>query len=181
MQPVSTDVRKVLDRVAAHERTLKRTWVNRVLQAIAPSPAFVAVYRRLGPKIDPWLLRATKGRIATELYGFPSLLLYTTGAKSGERRTSPLFYVRDGDAFAVVGTNFGTEHHPAWTGNLLKTPEAEITVGGETLGVGAELADAATFERLWPKFRAVYGGYDVYLKRLKHRKPRMFVLHPRPA
>jgi deazaflavin-dependent oxidoreductase (nitroreductase family) len=140
---------------------------------------FIAIYRRVGPKIDPWLLKVTGGRIATRLYGFPTLVLFTTGAKSGQRRQTPLFYVRDGDAFAIVGTNFGTEHHPAWTNNLTKTPAAEIAVGQESLAVDAKLADDATFERLWPKFSAIYGGYDAYLERLTHRKPRMFVMQPR--
>ena len=152
-----------LGRIAEHERGIRETWLNRLFQAIGPSRAFAAVYRRVGPRVDPWLMRKTGGRITSRLYGFPALLLVTTGAKSGARRTSPLLYVRDGDDFVVVGTNFGTENHPAWTGNLLKTPEAHITVGPETLAVTARLCDEATFTRLWPKFRAIYRGYDVYL------------------
>jgi deazaflavin-dependent oxidoreductase (nitroreductase family) len=179
MDSASTgDLRATLDRVAAYEREMRRTFLNRVLQVIGPMPWFVAIYRRLGPKIDPWLMRVTKGRIATKVYGFPTLLLNTVGAKSGQKRVSPLFYVRDGDAFVVVGTNFGTEHHPAWTNNVLKNPHAEIAVGQETIAVTSELADESTFARLWPKFSAVYGGYDVYLAKLTHRTPRMFVFAP---
>ena len=178
-QSPGSDLRAALERVAVHERSIQKTWMNRVLQAIGPTTGFVAIYRRLGPKIDPWLHRKTGGRISARVYGFPGLLLYTTGAKTGAKRTSPLFYVRDGDDFAVVGTNFGTEHHPAWTGNLLKNKEAEILVGKETIAVTTELADKATFTRLWPKFRAMYGGYDVYLQKLTHREPRMFLLHPK--
>jgi deazaflavin-dependent oxidoreductase (nitroreductase family) len=128
--------------------------------------------------IDPWLLRTTGGRIATHVYGFPALLLITKGNKSGQPRTSPLFYVRDGQDFLIVGTNFGTEHHPAWTANLLKTPEARIEIGTETLQVNAQLVDAVTFGRVWPRFTAIYPGYDDYLKRLTHRTPRMFRLTP---
>lgn len=175
-----TGLRAQLERVAAYEAGLRRTPLNRLLQRLGPTRPFVAVYRRLGPRIDPWLVRRTGGRIATRVYGFPALLLVTTGARSGLRRTSPLFYVRDGDDFVVVGTNFGTEHHPAWTTNLLRRPEAEIEVGGETLAVRAELVDPAGFERLWPRFRAVYGGYDTYLERLTDRTPRMFRLRPVP-
>mgnify|MGYP000187847672 CR=1 FL=1 len=114
------------------------------------------------------------------MYGFPVLLLPTTGAKSGQPRPPPLLYARDGDDFLAVGTNFGTEHHPAWTGNLLKEPRASILVGSDTLPVQAELLDDAGFAQHWPKFSAVYAGYDKYLERLTERKPRMFRLRPTP-
>ena len=171
-------VQAALGRIAAHEAGIEQTWTNRLLRKIGPTRPFIAVYRRLGPVLDPWLFRMTGGRIATKVYGFPALLLITTGDKSGQRRTSPLLYARDGDDFLIVGTNFGTEHHPAWTGNLLKTPAAEIVVGEDTLQVVAEQVDDATFDRVWPRFSAVYGGYDDYLKRLTHRKPRLFRLRP---
>jgi deazaflavin-dependent oxidoreductase (nitroreductase family) len=177
-QGSNNDMRAALDRVALYERGMQKTWMQRLLQAIGPTRGFAFVYRRLGPKVDPWLLRSTGGQIATKLYGFPTLLLNTTGAKTGKTRVSPLLYVRDGDDFVVVGTNFGTEHHPAWTGNLLKCPQAGIVVGKETIDVTAELVDERAFERLWPKFTAVYRGYDVYRARLTGREARMFLLHP---
>jgi deazaflavin-dependent oxidoreductase (nitroreductase family) len=167
-----------LARIAAHERRRRTTLVTRLLRRLGPTRPFIALYRRLGPAIDPWLMRRTGGHIAT-VYGFPMLLLTTVGAKSGLRRTSPLLYARDGDDFAVVGTNFGTHDHPAWTGNLLAHPAAEIVVANETVAVDAELTSPDAFERIWPRFTAVYGGYELYRKRLTHRTPRMFLLHPR--
>lgn len=172
------ELQAALGRVADQEAATKAGWTNRLLRAVGPTRPFIAVYRRLGPIIDPWLMRTTGGRIATHVYGFPALLLITTGAKSGQTRTSPLLYARDGDCFVVVGTNFGTEHHPAWTGNLLKTAAAKVVVGNDTLDVIAEQVDDATFTRIWPRFVAVYPGYDEYLKRLTHRTPRMFRLQP---
>jgi deazaflavin-dependent oxidoreductase (nitroreductase family) len=172
-----------LDAALAHAADLEaglraNTPVNRLLQKLGPTRPFIAFYRRFGPVVDPWLMRTTGGRIATSVYGFPALLLVTTGAKSGQRRTSPLLYARDENDFFVVGTNFGTEHHPAWTANLLKHPEAEIALGEHTIPVDAELVDDATFERIWTRFTAVYPGYDDYRKRLTHRHPRMFRLRP---
>jgi deazaflavin-dependent oxidoreductase (nitroreductase family) len=172
------ELREALDRIAHRERDTRSTWVNRILRAIGPTRPFVALYRRLGPKIDPWLMRTTGGRIATHVYGFPALLLTSIGAKSGAKRTSPLLYARDGDDFLIVGTNFGTEHHPAWTKNLLKTSDAQIVVGDDTLDVRAEPVDEATFRRVWQRFTSVYPGYDAYLVRLTHRTPRMFRLRP---
>jgi deazaflavin-dependent oxidoreductase (nitroreductase family) len=166
-----------LTRVAEYEAGLRGgTVANRLLRWLGPRRPFVALYRRLGPRVDPWLLRSTGGLSATKLYGFPLLLLVTKGAKTGKRRTSPLLYVREGNDFFIVGTNFGTEHHPAWTGNLTKHGSAEIVIGTDTLPVAAEQVDDATFARLWPRFTAVYPGYDVYLTRLTKRKPRMFRL-----
>jgi hypothetical protein len=75
-------------------------------------------------------MRKTHGQIISRWYGLPALLLATTGAKSGQRRVQPLVYVRDGRDFAIVGTNFGQTHHPAWTANLLAHPagQRELTV-----------------------------------------------------
>ncbi len=168
-----------LRRIADHERGL-RTTVPRVIQCAGRTRAFAAFYRRFGPKVDPWLFRKTRGQAGAGL-GFPMLLLTTTGAKSGLPRVSPLIYMRDGDDFVVLGTNFGQQHHPGWTANLMAHPDAAIEVGPERLAVTAELADPAAWERLWPRFVAIHPGYENYLGRCAPRRPRMFRLRPRPA
>jgi len=167
-----------LQRIAAYERGRRKT-VPGVIRSAGRTRAWAAFYRRYGPKADPWLLRKTQGRAALRI-GFPELLLTTTGAKSGLPRVMPLIYVRDGDDFVVVGTNFGQRHHPGWTANLLAHADASIEVGPEQLPVTGELADQATWERLWPRFVAIYPGYADYLTRCAPRKPRMFRLRPRP-
>jgi deazaflavin-dependent oxidoreductase (nitroreductase family) len=164
-----------LQRIADYERGRRTT--SRVIQSLGRTRAFAAFYRRYGPKADPWLLRKTQGQAALRL-GFPELLLTTTGAKSGLPRVMPLIYVRDGDDFVVVGTNFGQRHQPGWTANLMAYPDASIEVGPEQLPVSGELVDRATWERLWPRFVAVYPGYANYLSRCAPRKPRMFRLRP---
>lgn len=167
-----------LQRIALQEQTIKSTLMQRFLRKVGPTRAFAEVYRRLGPAIDPWLMRVSKGSVARDVYGFPALLLLSTGAKSGQKRTSPLMYARDGADFLVVGTNFGTENHPAWTANLRKTPEAEIVVGAEVVPVIAEQLDEPTFQAFWPRFTVLYPGYESYLARLTDRRPRMFRLRP---
>jgi deazaflavin-dependent oxidoreductase (nitroreductase family) len=177
MESPTPEIREKLDRIAAHERLLSKTWLNSFLQVIGSTRWFAWLYSRFGPALDRRLLRS-KGKVISRMYGLPTLLLVTTGARSGQKRESPLLYVRDGDSFVIVGTNFGGKPHPAWTANLHKTPAAQIVVYDETLDVTAELADEATWQRLWPRFSAVYRGYDAYLKRLTDRTPRMFVLRP---
>ena len=66
-------------------------------------------------------------------------MLTTTGAVSGEPRTTPLLFARDGDDIVVAGSNFGQEHHPAWSKNLIVHPDAIATVGGKEVRVTAEL------------------------------------------
>lgn len=174
----SENVAAQLKRVTAYEQRLRHTPLTALLRVLAPTRAFAAFYCRVGPRLDRSLLRASSGRVASRLYGLPVLLLSTTGAKSGQARTTPLLYVRDGQDFAVAGTNFGQQAHPAWTANLLAAPAATIEVGPERISVNAELASAETFSRLWPLFLSTYPGYDAYLSR-RDTPPRMFLLHPR--
>ena len=168
-----------LQRISSFEAARRTTPVTRLLLVVGRTKAFARVYRVLGPAVDPWILRRSKGKVASQVYGLPALVLTTVGRRSRQPRVSPLLYLRNGDDFVVVGTNFGQEHHPAWTANLIAEPEAEIEVGPERLAVSAELADADTWNRLWPRFVAVYPGYASYLGRSGGRTPRMFVLHPK--
>ena len=169
-----------LERVAVYEQRLRRTPLTALLRVLAPTRPFAAFYRRVGPRLDRFLIRASAGRVASRLYGLPVLLLSTTGAKSGQARTTPLLYVRDGLDFAVAGTNFGHPAHPGWTANLMAEPTAAIEIGPERICVTAELAGAGTRSRVWPRFLAVYPGYGHYADR-REVPPRMFLLHPRGA
>jgi deazaflavin-dependent oxidoreductase (nitroreductase family) len=164
--------------VAEFEAARRRTPLTGILRSVGRTRSFAAVYRLVGPRLDPWLMHRSAGRMVSRLYGLPALLLVATGARSKESRTSALLYLRDGEDFAVVGTNFGQPRHPAWTVNLLARPEATVEVGPVRLAVVAELADGATWNRLWPAFCDVYPGYADYLGRSAGRVPRLFLLHP---
>jgi len=167
-----------LREIASYERTIHQTPLTRFLRSAGRTKAFSAVYRHIGPTLDPWLMRKPRGRAITRLYGLPALLLDTVGSKTGLVRTSPLLYVRDGEDFVVVGTNFGQFHHPAWTANLLACPQADIEVGPVRVAVVAELVDQARWEKDWARFCGIYPGYANYLERCGGRTPRMFLLHP---
>lgn len=173
-----SDLRARLSRVGEYEKTVHHTPVTTMLRSVGRTSAFSSLYRRVGPKLDPWLMRRSGGRTITRLYGLPALLLDTTGAKSGLARTSPLLYLRDNEDFVVVGTNFGQFHHPAWTTNLLAHPEAHVEIGPVRIAVVAKLADQGTWEKNWARFCALYPGYANYLERCGDRIPRMFLLHP---
>ena len=112
------------------------------------------------------LYRATGGRIGGRFRGGSALLLTVTGRKSGRRRTTPLLYIRDGDAFVVAASNGGMDWEPAWWLNLKANPAAEVQVGPEVVRVRAEPADPTERARLWPLMNRMFAGYDKYQQRV---------------
>jgi len=97
------------------------------------------VVRTLTP-LDRFVIERSRGRYtALGPLGAPIMLLTTTGAVTGQARTTPLLFARDGDDILVAGSNFGQEHHPAWSKNLLVHADALVTIGGTAVPVTAEL------------------------------------------
>lgn len=97
------------------------------------------------------LYKGTDGRIGHRMIGVPTLLLRTTGRRSGTTRTNALVYARDGADYLVVASNGGADRDPAWLHNLRAKPEVEIQIGRErrkaTSGViGPSDPD---YQRLW--------------------------------
>jgi deazaflavin-dependent oxidoreductase (nitroreductase family) len=108
----------------------------------------------------------------------PSLVLTTTGAKTGELRTTYLMYTPDGQGRAIVaGTTFAQERHPGWTYNLMAHPEAEIVVRGRRLRVRARLIEGAERETAWARIESQWPGYRAY-ERDSGRVVRLFRLQP---
>lgn len=129
--------------------------------------------------VDCWLLKRSGGRInILGRHQLPTLLLTTTGRKSGQQRTSPLLYAQDGDSFVVTASNWGQQHHPAWSANLLAHDEAVVVLpGGQTVPVRAELVAGEERDRLWQLVTKMYPAYDTYVER-SGRDIRVFLLTP---
>ena len=108
----------------------------------------------------------------------PFLLLDHVGARSGQRRTSPLVYVRDGDDLVLVASKGGHPRHPGWFHNLRANPDTTVQVGCERRPVHARVATAAERKRLWPRAVAAYGPYASYQRRTGREIP-LVVLEPR--
>ncbi|WP_433712223.1 nitroreductase family deazaflavin-dependent oxidoreductase [Nocardia sp. CA-084685] len=106
--------------------------------------------------------------------GAPVMLLTTTGRKSGEPRTQPLLYLHDGDTIYVIGSNFGQQHHPAWTANLLANPNATVAIAGQRIPVRATLVEADK-DALFARFIEITSAYGVYRTRTT-RDLRIFAL-----
>ncbi|MDW5323961.1 nitroreductase/quinone reductase family protein [Plantactinospora sp. KLBMP9567] len=152
-----------------------------------PVSAFGRAVRRLGHSrwfaactpvlvpVDRLVARLTRGRVVA-LGLVPSLLITTTGRRSGRPRSNPLLYVPDGDAFVVTGSNWGRPEQPAWALNLLADPSATVTVEGTRIPVRARLAEGAERERLWNLLVAEWPAYRTYVRRAGGRDIRVFRL-----
>jgi deazaflavin-dependent oxidoreductase (nitroreductase family) len=125
----------------------------------------VAFDRRFGRWFYPLhrrLYRLTGGLIGQRSAMGPMLLLTTTGRRTGERRTTPLLYMPDGDGYVVVGSNGGRDRPPAWLLNIEALPSAEVQVGRRRAAVAAEVLRGADAEGLWPRLAEHYPGWAYY-------------------
>ena len=154
--------------------------VVRAVRAIVAPVTRTRAFRCAAPRAMPpveQLIATLTGR-SVQLSGLlvPSLILTTTGAKSGMPRDSVLMYTANGDGRAIIaGTSFAHEHHPAWTYNLLAHPEAEITVRGRQYAVRASVIEADARERAWRLIEQQWPGYRAY-ERDSGRVVRLFLL-----
>jgi len=133
--------------------------------------------RTMMPLDRKLLIRSNGRRTALGPVGAPLLLLETVGRKSGQTRVSPLLFAKDGGTAIVVGSNFGQEHHPAWTGNLLAEPTATIVVRGQRIPVRAELLAGAAADAAYQRMVEVTAAYASYKGRT-NRDIRVFRLVP---
>jgi deazaflavin-dependent oxidoreductase (nitroreductase family) len=121
--------------------------------------------------------RETNGDVGYLWNGVPTLLLTTTGRRSGELRTSALIFGRDGEDYLVVASMGGAPRHPQWYLNVSAHPEAEAQVGADRVPVVARTAPAAEKPRLWRIMAGIWPNYDAYQSRTDRDIP-VVVLSP---
>ena len=98
-----------------------------------------------------WVYRKTGGRALARMGGQPVLLLTTRGRRSGALRTTPLQFVRAGDALLVVAANGGGAQPPAWLANVRAAPLVQVQLGAETETGRAHVAGHEERAALWPQ------------------------------
>ncbi|MBA4180377.1 MAG: nitroreductase family deazaflavin-dependent oxidoreductase [Anaerolinea sp.] len=115
--------------------------------------------------------RANSGETLGPFKGRPLLLLTTTGAKSGEARTTPLVYSRDGDRIVVIASMGGAPKHPAWFLNLSANPEVTVEVGTEKFIARASVADSAERDRLYAQQAEMMPAFSEYQQKTARQIP----------
>jgi len=108
----------------------------------------------------------------------PTLLLTTTGRKSGEPRALPLIYGEAGDSYVIIASKGGMPTHPAWYLNLEAKPECELMVGPKPVSARARVAQGEERERLWKQMAELYPPYDKYQENAGTRTIPVVVLDP---
>lgn len=106
--------------------------------------------------------RANGGKVGGFWEGKPLLLLTTTGAKSGQRRTSPMMYLRDDDRLLVFASKRGAPTNPDWYHNLVAHPEVTVEVGTETYEASAKVLNGEERDRLYARQAELYPQFGEY-------------------
>jgi len=151
-------------------------WKRPIVRA-AQSPFGAWWFINVSRHVDPYLLRATGGRVSSVL-GARVLLLKMTGAKSGRPRELPLVYATDGASILLVASKGGAPEHPLWYRNLKAHPDVEVLAGGRSGRYTAHEATGAERERTWELVTQGYPGYNAYQRRAGGRTIPVMVLDP---
>jgi deazaflavin-dependent oxidoreductase (nitroreductase family) len=136
------------------------------------------LFARVSHHIDLFVLKVSRRRwtLARLLAGIPVIILVTTGARTGARRSTPLLGVPMGDDLAIIGTRFGQHGTPGWYFNLRKQPAAEVVYNDVNAPVVAREAEGAEWQEAWDRARSIYSGYEAYARRITDRRVHVMVL-----
>ena len=115
--------------------------------------------------------RATDGQEGHEWQGTHTLILTTTGARSGQERDAPLIYGREGDKLVVVASKGGAPHHPAWYENLRANPKVHVQLLADRFDATARDATPAERPELWSLMTREWPAYDDYQKKTDRQIP----------
>jgi deazaflavin-dependent oxidoreductase (nitroreductase family) len=148
------------------------------MQHVAASRPGAWFFSRTLHHLDRALLRLSGGQVTLPgvVAGLPVLTVTTTGARTGQRRTTPLVGVPVGEDMAVIGTSFGQPHTPGWYYNMRAEPRVEVSYRNRTIVAVAREADEEERKAIWDRGRKLYVGYDAYASRIKSRDIHVMIL-----
>jgi deazaflavin-dependent oxidoreductase (nitroreductase family) len=115
--------------------------------------------------------RANEGKVGGMFSGAPMLLLTTTGAKSGQTRTTPLVHTRDGEKIVVIASKGGAPTSPAWYHNLVANPTVNVEVGTESFPARATVVTGPERDRLYAAQAALMPNFAEYQQRTTRQIP----------
>lgn len=129
------------------------------------APVHRCLYRATGGKAVRWGKRSSA-----------VLLLTTTGRRTGEPRTTPVFYLRDGERYVVCNVRPQGERVNPWVRNMVADPAVSIQIGASFIRCQARKATATELENYWPKLVSLWPAYRDHFRRGGERS--VFVLEP---
>jgi len=115
--------------------------------------------------------RANDGKVGGPFEGAPVLLLTTVGAKSRERRTTPVMYLPDGERMIIFASLGGAPNNPAWFHNLVANPSTTVEVGSDTVEVNAVVTSGEERDRLFDQQAALYPQFADYAQKTTRQIP----------
>ena len=147
---------------------------TRAAQRVGQARSFTAVVRYAGSELDRLVYRASRGRITLSGPSLPMMLLTTRDRKTGEPRTVPVFYVRDGHNLVATDENFESVGGGSWPANLRADPQVTIQIGSTLTSYRARPATAEETDRTMQQLLYIWPAYDTYLQRSDTRQVIVF-------
>ncbi len=132
----------------------ERNWIR--------NSRLLAILLKYFARAHIWVYRRTDGRLGARLLWFPAALLTTTGRKSGQPRTTPTLYLRDGERVVLPASFGGRAENPTWYLNLKENPDVEVQIRDERLRLSARDATDEERARYWPPLIKMYPPYRGY-------------------
>ncbi|UGQ12161.1 nitroreductase family deazaflavin-dependent oxidoreductase [Yinghuangia sp. ASG 101] len=155
-----------------------RAIMLRAVRGAGMNDHFLRAVSAIAPSVDRTAYRLTGGRMLLMPALLPSLMLTTTGRRSGRPRQVPLLCRPEDDGtLLIVASNCGRPHHPAWSDNLLAEPRATVTRFGRTTNVTAVLLDGPERTAAWEAMARLWPAYEKYAGKCT-RHLRVFRLVP---
>jgi len=147
---------------------------TRAVQRVGQARSFTAVVRYAGSELDRLVYRASHGRITLSGPSLPMMLLTTRDRKTGEPRTVPVFYLRDGHNLVATDENFESAGGGSWPANLRADPRVTIQIGSTLTSYRARPATAEETDRTMQQLLYIWPAYDTYLQRSDTRQVIVF-------
>lgn len=148
-----------------------------LLQFFMLKPVSAVLSHILQPA-DEVMLFLTRGKHTVAEIVLPTIELDTIGARTGRRRSHPLGGFLDGDKYILIGSNFGSPHHPAWVHNLRAHPACVVHSMAHSGNYMARETEGEEREKYWQLALSYYKTYAVYEKRAAPRKISVWILEP---
>ena len=138
-----------------------RSVAHRIVSRVFLSPLGIRLGRHIASRVDPTLMRLTRGRVSS-VWPFPAVVLTHVGAKSGRTRTSALVYFTDGGRVILIASNFGGSRNPGWYHNVKANPIVTLYGRGICGRFIAEEIYGAERDRLFGRAKDAARPYRKY-------------------